>query len=149
MVGANLPLNRNRIDQRIILFHTAAQEFTQRSGLAEGLQAIVIILHSRALAEHQMSPLPDVLDEVFGYRIRNYVEPRRHNQFELGQRSGWRDDVEGLTDNPQRPVIADELINGIVIAVVALPIDGPTAVIRVKKADFGFNRGTRKCRTGF
>ena len=48
---------------------------------------------------------------------------------------------------PQRPVVADQFAAGIVILVVALPVDGPAAVVRMQHCNFGFDRRSRQRRT--
>ena len=111
----------------------ASSKVPQSSGIKFVSSIFIGFLACRCLARSKL------FDEVFRGGIGENVESWRDYQFVLIEWSDRLDYVDRLADGPQWPVVADEFVDGAIALVVALPIDGPTAVVRVQNRDFRFD----------
>ena len=96
-----------------------------------------------------MATLANIVDQIFRGLLGQNIKAGRDYQLVSSQRSGWRDDVNRLADGTKRLVIAEDFRYRVVFLVVALPVDGPAAIIRMQNRDFRFGKGPCESGSGF
>ena len=59
------------------------------------------------------------------------------------------DDVDGLGEIAEGFVVAEDLVDGVEVVAVALPVDGPAALVGVEDGDLGVGAGSGEGGAGF
>ena len=135
--GAPLPGDGDGGVDGVELLDAAAEEFGERARAALGLEAVVGVLHGGALAEDEMAAIADVVHEIAGGVVGEDGEAGGDDELVGAERGGGLNDVDGLADLAEGAVVADDLLDGVEVVVVTLPVDGPAAVVGVEDGDLG------------